>query len=70
MKRQKTGGKSKIGKNKVKCLRYYNEGRRTKNKLANFKNRNIGKDWTENQIETAISNFMDLQRDRQARHKI
>ena len=70
MKRQKTGGKSKIGRNKVKCLRYYNEDRRTKSKLANFKNRNIGKDWTGNQIETAISDFMDMQRERQARHKI
>ena len=70
MKAQRTGGKSKIGRNKVKCQRYYNEDRRTKHKLANFKNRNIGKDWTEKQIETAVSDFLDLQRERQARHKI
>ena len=70
MKRQKTGGKSKIGRNKVKCLRYYNEDRRTKNKLANFKNRNIGSSWSKEKIETVISDFMDMQRERQARHKI
>ena len=70
MKVQHTGGKSKIGRNKAGCLRYYNEDRRTKHKLINFKNRNIGRNWNKQQINNAVSEFMNLQRERQAKHKI
>jgi len=66
----KQGKHKRYGKNKVKCLRYYNEDRRTKNKLKRFIKNNISKNWTKDKIDKAINEFKDLQYERQKKHKL
>ena len=67
---KKQGKQKRYGRNKVKCARYYNEDRRTKSKLRKFKKNNIGKDWVETKIKKAVSDFMDMQYERQKNHKL
>ena len=63
MAKARLGGKHKrYGKNKVKCARYYNEGRLGKNKLVRFIKNNIGKNWTEDLKNKAILEFEALHR--------
>ena len=50
----------RIGKNKIKCTRYFNELRLGKNKLVRFIKNNVGKDWPEEQKSKAINDFKDL----------
>jgi hypothetical protein len=65
------GGKQKRhGKNKAKCAKYYNEDRRTKNKLKKFIKNNIGKSWAKDKIDKAISDFKDFQYERQKKHRL
>ena len=63
------GGLRKIGRNKIKCKRYFDEDRRTKNKLKKFKKNNIGKDWTEDKVIKETLKFEDIQYKRQQEHK-
>jgi len=56
----KQGATKRYGRNKVKCAKYYHEGRLLKNKLARFIKNNIGNDWTEDQKNKAISAFKEL----------
>lgn len=70
-KSQKVGGGSrKKGRNKIKCARYYSEDRRTKNKLKKFKKNNIGKVWPETKKKKAISDFTDMQYEKQKKHQL
>jgi len=66
----KQGGSKRFGKNKVKCTRYYNEGRLGKNKLTRFIKNNIGKKWPQTQIDKAISEFKDLHYQKHQKHNL
>jgi len=67
---QRQGKQKRYGKNAAKCARYYNEDRRTKSKLRKFKKNNIGKNWLEAKVKKAISDFMDMQYERQKKHQL
>ena len=58
----------RYGKNKVKCTRYFSEGRLAKNKLTRFIKNNIGKDWSETKVAKAISDFKDLHYQKHQKH--
>ncbi len=65
MKTQKSsGGNKKIGRNKIKCQRYFNEHRRAKNKVAKFIKHNSAKDTTEELRKKLVNEFKELQEKR------
>lgn len=66
----KQGNTKRYSRNKVKCARYYNERRLGKNKLRRFKANNIGKDWPENKVASAISDFMNLHNEKHTKHSL
>jgi len=70
MSKKASGGARKIGRNKVKCTRYFNELRLGKNKLARFIKNNVGKTWTEEQKSKAISDFKDLHYKKHQAHNL
>ena len=68
---RKQGKKNrKYGRNKVKCAKYYNENRRTNNKLRRFKKNNISFNWPESKIKKEIDDFLALQYKRQEKHEL
>ena len=66
----KQGKNKRYGRNKVKCTKYFNELRLGKNKLARFIKNNVGKDWTDEQKNQAISNFKDLHYKKHLAHNL
>jgi len=63
-KQKSGGGAKKIGRNKVKCATYKNQGVRERAKLRNFKKHNIPRSATEEEQKKLISQFKTLQEDR------
>ena len=70
MAKKASGGARKIGRNKVKCTRYYSENRRSEHKLKRFMKNNIGKNWPQTQIDKAISKFKDMQYEKHKKHAL
>lgn len=66
----KQGGSKRFGRNKIKCTRYYNERKLGKNKLTRFKANNIGKNWPENKVVKAISDFINLHNEKHTKHSL
>ncbi len=66
----KQGKTKRYGRNKVKCARYFSEGRLGKNKLVRFVNNNIGKDWPQIKIDKAISDFKELHYKKHQNHTL
>ena len=66
----KQGKTKRYGRNKIKCAKYYNELRLGKNKLARFIKNNVGKTWTEEHKNKAISEFKDLHYKKHQAHNL
>ena len=60
-KQKSGGGQKKIGRNKIKCATYKNQGVREKAKIKSFAKHNIPKDASLEEEKKLISSFKELQ---------